>query len=293
MPGLAAHRPVGDEGRASAQRRFGRQRRPSGAARAAAGGTILRIVEFPPDSAWRSGTDCRGGFDSIGAEHAQDAHSSDPMMHKTATVDYIVVLKGEIHAIMDKGETLLKAGDVLVQRGTNHSWSVAERAVHHRRVAGRRRAARGEARPSAEAARRAAGEEDGAPAGEAREAAALGRGPAARRPRRASSSPTAAAGRRESEQEREGGSRASSPSSWAPNPLAKPATDRDSANTDESSAYSVAERSLVDDRHQEREERGGAEAAGEQLGALAEYISARCQSPGSPRRRRDHAAAAA
>ncbi|HKC44088.1 MAG TPA: hypothetical protein VKC64_09680, partial [Burkholderiales bacterium] len=31
---------------------------------------------------------------------------------------------GEIHAIMDKGETLLKAGDVLVQRGTNHSWSV-------------------------------------------------------------------------------------------------------------------------------------------------------------------------
>jgi quercetin dioxygenase-like cupin family protein len=45
-------------------------------------------------------------------------------MHKTATVDYIIVLKGEIYAIMDKGETLLKAGDVLVQRGTNHSWSV-------------------------------------------------------------------------------------------------------------------------------------------------------------------------
>ncbi len=46
------------------------------------------------------------------------------MMHKTSTVDYIIVLKGEIYAIMDKGETLLKAGDVLVQRGTNHSWSV-------------------------------------------------------------------------------------------------------------------------------------------------------------------------
>ena len=43
------------------------------------------------------------------------------MMHKTATVDYIIVLKGEIYAIMDKGETLLKAGDVLVQRCTNHS----------------------------------------------------------------------------------------------------------------------------------------------------------------------------
>lgn len=87
-------------------------------------GTILRIVEFPPDSAWRGRTDGRAGFDSIGAGHAQDAHSADPMMHKTATVDYIIVLKGEIHAIMDKGETLLKPGDVLIQRGTNHSWSV-------------------------------------------------------------------------------------------------------------------------------------------------------------------------
>jgi quercetin dioxygenase-like cupin family protein len=46
------------------------------------------------------------------------------MMHKTATVDYIIVIKGEIWAIMEKGETLLKPGDVLVQRGTNHSWSV-------------------------------------------------------------------------------------------------------------------------------------------------------------------------
>ena len=33
-------------------------------------------------------------------------------------------LVGEIHAIMDKGETLLKPGDILIQRGTNHSWSV-------------------------------------------------------------------------------------------------------------------------------------------------------------------------
>jgi hypothetical protein len=87
-------------------------------------GTILRIVEFPPDAAWRGRTDGRAGFDSIGAAHAQDAHSADPMMHTTATVDYIIVLKGEIYAIMDRGETLLKAGDVLVQRGTNHSWSV-------------------------------------------------------------------------------------------------------------------------------------------------------------------------
>ena len=87
-------------------------------------GTILRIVEFPPDSAWRHGTDGKDGFKSIGAGHAQDRHSADPMMHKTSTVDYIIVLKGEIYAIMETGEKLLKAGDILVQRGTNHSWSV-------------------------------------------------------------------------------------------------------------------------------------------------------------------------
>ena len=46
------------------------------------------------------------------------------MMHKTATVDYLIVLKGEIWAILDNDEVCLKQGDVMVQRGTNHSWSV-------------------------------------------------------------------------------------------------------------------------------------------------------------------------
>ena len=87
-------------------------------------GTILRIVEFPPDSAWRESADAKAAFKSIGAGHAKDHASSDPMMHKTSTVDYIIVLKGEIHAVMERGETLLRAGDILVQRGTNHSWSV-------------------------------------------------------------------------------------------------------------------------------------------------------------------------
>ena len=87
-------------------------------------GSILRIVEFPPDSTRPGGSDGREGFKAIGAGHVQDKHSSDPMMHRTNTIDYIVVLKGEIYAVMEKGETLLRAGDVLVQRGTNHSWSV-------------------------------------------------------------------------------------------------------------------------------------------------------------------------
>jgi len=53
-----------------------------------------------------------------------DKHSADPMMHRTSTLDYAIVLKGEIHAVMEEGETLMRAGDILVQRGTNHSWSV-------------------------------------------------------------------------------------------------------------------------------------------------------------------------
>jgi mannose-6-phosphate isomerase-like protein (cupin superfamily) len=87
-------------------------------------GTILRIVEFPPDSHWRANADAAAAFASIGAGHAKDKSNADPMMHKTATVDYIIVLKGEIHAIMETGEKLLRAGDILIQRGTNHSWSV-------------------------------------------------------------------------------------------------------------------------------------------------------------------------
>jgi hypothetical protein len=86
-------------------------------------GSILRIVEFPPDSQWR-GADAKSAFESIGAGHAPDAGSNDPMRHKTSTIDYIIVLKGEIFAILDTGEKLLKTGDVLVQRGTVHSWSV-------------------------------------------------------------------------------------------------------------------------------------------------------------------------
>jgi mannose-6-phosphate isomerase-like protein (cupin superfamily) len=88
------------------------------------GGTLFRIVEFPPDAQWQNRPDARDWAKALDATHAPDRSSTDPMMHKTSTVDYIVVLKGEITAILDKGETLLKPGDVFIQRGTNHSWSV-------------------------------------------------------------------------------------------------------------------------------------------------------------------------
>jgi quercetin dioxygenase-like cupin family protein len=93
-----------------------------------AGGSVLRIVEFPPDKAWASKVDREKAFASLGKSAAQalarDASAArHPMMHRTKSVDYAIVLSGEIWALMDVGETRMKAGDVLIQRGTNHAWS--------------------------------------------------------------------------------------------------------------------------------------------------------------------------
>jgi hypothetical protein len=88
------------------------------------GGSVFRIVEFPPDAAWKGKASGAEAFDSIGAGHAVAEGSDDPMMHVTATTDYAIVLEGEVWAVMEDGETCLRAGDVLVQRGTMHSWSV-------------------------------------------------------------------------------------------------------------------------------------------------------------------------
>lgn len=87
-------------------------------------GTIFRVVQFPPDRDYVDRWDRRKAFESMQAgatlDHGGERH---PMMHRTATVDYAIVLQGEIWAVLDEGETLLRAGDVLVQRGTNHAWS--------------------------------------------------------------------------------------------------------------------------------------------------------------------------
>jgi uncharacterized cupin superfamily protein len=44
-------------------------------------------------------------------------------MHRTETIDYGIVVSGEMTLVLDKGETLLKEGDVVIQRGTNHAWA--------------------------------------------------------------------------------------------------------------------------------------------------------------------------
>jgi mannose-6-phosphate isomerase-like protein (cupin superfamily) len=123
MPGLAITElwetlnvPANNEGTADGADRPIRHEPPRG-------GTLFRTVEFPPDEVWRGSVDSQKAFDSIGGGHTRDTASDDPMMHKSDTIDYVAILSGEIHAVMEEGEVLLKAGDVLVQRGTKHSWS--------------------------------------------------------------------------------------------------------------------------------------------------------------------------
>jgi naringenin degradation protein FdeH len=90
----------------------------------AARGTIFRVVDFPPDKDVMGKMDRGKAFAAMGAHAAMDKDASrHPGMHKTSTVDYALVLDGEIWALMDEGEVLLRAGDCLVQRGTNHAWA--------------------------------------------------------------------------------------------------------------------------------------------------------------------------
>ena len=90
-----------------------------------AGGNILRVIDYPPEPA--DPVARQKMFDALFKKLFPDGdHRPDgphPGMHTTDTVDYAIVLAGEIHAVMDDGEVLMRAGDILIQRGTNHAWS--------------------------------------------------------------------------------------------------------------------------------------------------------------------------
>jgi quercetin dioxygenase-like cupin family protein len=55
-------------------------------------------------------------------EGASREHPRNPGMHRTRTLDYAVILSGEIDLLVDDAEVHLKAGDVVIQQGTNHAW---------------------------------------------------------------------------------------------------------------------------------------------------------------------------
>jgi len=87
------------------------------------GGTVFRIIEYPPDSVRLKTLEPDSFFPEVGAQAADKAERRHPGMHRTRTLDYCVVLSGEIWAVLDEGDVLLRAGDCLVQRGTRHAWS--------------------------------------------------------------------------------------------------------------------------------------------------------------------------
>ncbi|MEZ5929453.1 MAG: cupin domain-containing protein [Parvularculaceae bacterium] len=93
-------------------------------------GSILRIVDFPPDASY----DLKKLNSFLDHHEVKDGDNPRHMwFHKTESLDYAICLEGEIYAMMDEGETLMRAGDVLIQRATNHSWS--NRSDKHCRMA--------------------------------------------------------------------------------------------------------------------------------------------------------------
>ena len=65
-------------------------------------------------------------FKKIGAAHHRIDTTKHPAMHKTETIDYIILLKGDVTLILDQEEVDIKPFDVVVQRGTNHAWLTME-----------------------------------------------------------------------------------------------------------------------------------------------------------------------
>ena len=92
-------------------------------------GTRLRVLDIPPESdeiRTMTREAALAHFAEMGASGAAgrpDPGSRHALMHRTETIDYGIVLEGELTLVMDVGETVVRAGDIVVQRGTNHGWS--------------------------------------------------------------------------------------------------------------------------------------------------------------------------
>lgn len=87
-------------------------------------GTIFRVVEIPPERDLQAAIDVDAAFAAMGSHNRPSAGDSSRhgSMHFTDSVDYLVVMSGEMHMLMEDGEVLLPTGSVIVQRGTKHAW---------------------------------------------------------------------------------------------------------------------------------------------------------------------------
>ncbi len=81
------------------------------------GGSIIRVVDFLPQP---EEIDNEAFLKEMGL--SADHGGGHAFMHRTRSIDYAIVLKGEIDMLLDEGEVHVKAGDILIQRGTNHAW---------------------------------------------------------------------------------------------------------------------------------------------------------------------------
>ena len=85
-----------------------------------ANGSVFRIVDFPPFKR----TEVKDDFvrSLVGGEEAAKGAAPHPMMHRTRTLDYAIVLSGEIDMLLESRTVHCKAGDVVIQQGTTHAW---------------------------------------------------------------------------------------------------------------------------------------------------------------------------
>lgn len=91
-------------------------------------GTRIRFVDIPPDTPEflaHGAARMHDAFSQIGdaAASTVQAHSPHPLMHRTESVDYGIVIDGDLTLVLDDSEVPLKPGSVVVQRGTNHAWA--------------------------------------------------------------------------------------------------------------------------------------------------------------------------
>jgi mannose-6-phosphate isomerase-like protein (cupin superfamily) len=86
-------------------------------------GTTFRIVEFPPGDPGQE-SDATSIAAEMGVHHDTAGRRTPrhPAMHATDSVDYAIILSGEVDMLLDETEVHLRTGDVIVQQGTNHAW---------------------------------------------------------------------------------------------------------------------------------------------------------------------------
>lgn len=91
-------------------------------------GTVFRFFQLAPASSVahlapaEAEAAMAAAFAAMGAAHTRVDTTRHPGMHKSHTVDYIIVLSGRVRMLLDDGQVDLAPFDVVVQRGTNHAW---------------------------------------------------------------------------------------------------------------------------------------------------------------------------